>query len=325
MSIDAAASPAASLAPRLCFRLATRRDSSGITALLNETFRTPIDVATWEWYAHANPNGPSRVYLALRDGGAIAGVIGFSPVGLRIGGSPVTASYAHHLALNPEFRDTLSYIAFLRYSLKAEASAGAKLTIGPPNRTAYPIHKTLMKWVDFGYLDCLRKLSPTARQHSCCEVRLFAPEFDLFYQSVSNGFAFCVDKGAAWMNWRFCSRPGSPYTVYTAGGAGGLTGYVVLKRWQEPDGRRKAHIMDLHAKNESALHHLIATAEAYAAGCEELNLWAIQGYPYRSFLEAAGFEVSRRQPLLAKSLDGDSVVFPAGNSSLSYGDGDCQY
>jgi hypothetical protein len=127
------------------------------------------------------------------------------------------------------------------------------------------------------------------------------------------------------MNWRFCHRPGSPYTVYTVGGAEGLAGYVILKRWQEPDGYRKVHIMDLHAMDDAALRRLIAAAESYAAGCDELNLWAIQGYPYRGFLEAAGFEPSRRQPLLAKTLDGSSILFPDGNSSLSYGDGDSQY
>ena len=49
----------------LGFRTARREDSPQIVALLNQTFRTPIDVATWEWYVYGNPMGNSRAYVAL--------------------------------------------------------------------------------------------------------------------------------------------------------------------------------------------------------------------------------------------------------------------
>jgi hypothetical protein len=127
------------------------------------------------------------------------------------------------------------------------------------------------------------------------------------------------------MNWRFYDRPTSPYTVYAAGLGEELHGYIVLKSWPEPDGYRKAHIMDLHAVDEFWLKQLIAAAESYAAGFDELNLWAVQGYPYLSCLEQMGFSVGHRQPLLARSFDGFSLSYPAGPCSLSYGDGDTQY
>jgi hypothetical protein len=312
--------------PQLRFRVATQKDTPEIVALMNATFRTPIDPPIWEWYVYGNPLGPSRVYLALEpERDAIVGAIGFAPIRLRIGGAVVMGDYAHHLALEPIYRDTLSYVTLLRHSLKAQASGPTKLAIGPPNRTAYPIHKTLMKWVDFGFLDCLRKPFPQGRQHACRELKVFPDQFDGFYRRVSKELNFCVEKTVEWVNWRFCRRPGAPYTLYAAGDEDELTGYVVLKRWQEPDGYRKAHILDLHAVDETALSQLLAAAECYAAGCDELNLWAVQGYPYRPFLEAMGFSAGFRQPLVVRAYNGSPPGYPGEACSLMYGDGDTQY
>lgn len=310
----------------LRLRPGTREDTPQIVALLNETFRTPMDAATWEWYVYGNPLGNSQVYVASgADDSVLVGVIAFAPIHLRLGGTIVVADYAHHLALKPEYRDTLSYIAILRYSLKAQAERGVKLAIGPPNRTAYPIHKTLMKWVDFGFLDCLRKLSPQTQTHSCVQVDRFSSAFDDFYRRVSKDLNFCVEKNVDWMNWPFCRRPGSPYTVYATFDREALSGYVILKRWQDPDGYRKAHILDLHAADDSAFVQLLAAAESYASDCNEVNLWAVQGYPYRDALESLGFTAGFRQPLIVRTYDGTPIGYPNGPCSLSYGDGDTLY
>jgi hypothetical protein len=313
--------------PQLRFRMAIREDTPEVVALMNATFRTPLDVATWEWYVYGNPFGPSRVYLALEpDRDVIAGAVGYAPLPLRMAGASVMGDYAHHLAIKPAYRDTMSYMALLRHSLKAQACGPTALAIGPPNRTAYPIHKGLMQWRDFGFLDCLRKPSPQGREHSCRELKTFPDEFDRFYARVSRNLNFCVEKTRGWMNWRFCQRPDSPYTVYAAADSnGGLSGYVVLKQWCESDGYRKAHILDLHAVDDHAMSQLLAAAECYATGCGELNLWAVQGYPYRTFLEAIGFSAGHRQPLLARPYDGTTIAYPGGNCSLMYGDGDTQY
>jgi hypothetical protein len=308
-------------------RSATPDDTAQVIGLLNETFRTPIDTATWLWYTRGNPLGPSRVYVALEPGGdSIAGVIAFAPMAFRLNGATVAGDYAHHLAYKPVHRNTFSYLALCGRALEAEARCGAKLVIGPPNKRAYPIHKVLGKWFDFGYLDCLRKLPPFGRSHGCEESGPFTAEFDDFYAQVSRELSFCVEKNAEWANWRFHSRPGSPYTVYCARERGNLAGYIVLKRWQDPDGYCKAHILDVHALNDNCFAELLAAAECYAGDCDELNLWAVQGYRYRARLREAGFaQGPNRQPLLARTFDGSVIAYPRGIASLCYGDGDTQY
>jgi hypothetical protein len=314
-------------AHRLRYRNATAADTSAIVALLNQTFRTPIDAATWEWYVYGNPLGHSQVYLSIEPDDRAVGVIAFAPISLLVAGSPVVADFAHHLVLTPAYRDTLSFVALNRHALQAQAALGRQLAIGPPNRTAYPIHKTIMKWVDFGYLECLRKLTPVARPHQCRECTEFLPDFDQLALEVSRGLTFCVEKNHAWMNWRFARRPGNPYTIYTLANGTRLSGYVILKRWRDANGYTKAHIVDLHALDAEHLPPLIAAAESYAAGCDELNLWAVQGYRYRSSLEALGFAVNTaaHQPLIARPYVRSPLQFPAGATSFGYGDGDTLY
>jgi hypothetical protein len=307
-------------------RSAVATDTSQVVDLLNETFRTPLDTATWHWYTRENPLGPSRVYVAVEAGrGSIGGVIAFAPMAFRLKGVTVPGTYAHHLAYKPAYRNTISYLALCGYALEAEARCGVKLTIGPPNKRAYPIHKVLGRWFDFGYLDCLRKTPASAQQHDCEELDRFPAEFDSFYEEIAKRLSFCVEKNAAWVNWRFHNRPGSPYTVYVVRKGTSIEGYIVLKQWHQPDGYLKAHILDLHARDDVSLGRLIRAAESYASGCNELNLWSVKGSSYRTFLEENGFAPSHRQPLLARTFDGSVVDFPLGASSLCYGDGDSQY
>jgi hypothetical protein len=308
------------------FRLADTSDAQEIVALLNATFRTPVDVETWNWYTRKNPLGPSRVYLAHQPDGLLVGAIGFAPIRLRIAGDTFDCDFAHHLAVRPEYRDGLSYISLNRYALGAESRMRVKLAIGPPNRTAYPIHKKLMKWVDFGFLELMKKERPAAAKHDCILADVFTETFDEFYGCAYSRLEFCVAKNAQWMNWRFSRRPGAPYTIYTINDNQRLTGYIILKMWVEPDGYRKAHIVDLHAADGDVLHRLIRAAECYSAGANELNLWAVKGYPYREGLEELGFRgIMPYQPLIVRVFDATAAVYPDGECSFSYGDGDTLY
>ncbi|HJZ96100.1 MAG TPA: hypothetical protein VKE70_06315, partial [Candidatus Solibacter sp.] len=64
-----------------------------------------------------------------------------------------------------------------------------------------------------------------------------------------------------------------------------------------------------------------------AAGCGELNLWVVQGCPYRNWLESRGFTTTDadHQPMLARSFNGFPATYPEGHCSFSYGDGDSQF
>lgn len=308
-------------------RLAKPEQTTEITELLAGAFRVPIDPATWDWYAYGNPFGETRAYLATDESDAPVGLFAFTPVPLRIHGEPVTASSGHHLMLKRSFQGGGPLMSLSRQALAGEAARGVALALGLPNPKSHQAQKALMKWVDFCFLDCLYQRDLTERRQHCRQLETFPDEFDGFYRRLTRNLDFCVEKNAKWMNWRFSGRPGKPYSAYGAFDSTGLCGYVVLKRWQEPDGYRKAHIIDLHGENDDALAELIAAAESYAADCQELNLWAAPGFPYQRVLEARGFipRSSARQPMIARTLAGPPLQFPSGCASFSYADGDFVY
>ena len=314
--------------PSLSFRAAGRKDIPATVELLNQTFRTPVDEASWEWYIDRNPFGASRVYLAMdaeRD--KPAGIFAFTPVPLRIRGVPMTASSGHHLCVSPPYQGGSVFIALSRYALKGEKEQGVALALGLPNRKSHQAQKVLLKWVNFCMLDCLSKSSPVPSAHTCRTLDRFGGEFEDFYGRLTERLEFFIEKNTAWMNWRFCERPGRPYTVWVKEYGRELAGYAVLKRWREPDGYTKAHIVDLHALDETVLGEILAAAESYAADCQELNLWAAPNYPYRGLLEARGFapRAEGNQPLIVKSLGGEAPAPPGGPASFSYADGDFVY
>lgn len=308
-------------------RLAGPEDSPRIVSLLNQVFRVPTDVATWDWYAYGNPHGTSRVYLAVDDhAGELAGIFSCTPMPFHAGGRKVSGSSAHHLALAPPYRGGAPFVAMSRAMLAGEADHNVDLVIGIPNLKSYEPQKKMMKWRDFGYLDCLARMSPEVRAHNCSPVESFCEaSFGVFFREAARPLDFYLEKSAAWMNWRYFGRPHNPYSVYTYSPGGVLRGYVALKRWQDPDGYRKAHIIDLHALDEEAFDQLLAGAESYAQGCNELNVWAVQQYRYRPCFEKAGFQPRGRQPVIARSREGFDGGFPQGPASLAYADADFQY
>jgi hypothetical protein len=312
----------------LQFRIATRQEIPETVQVFNESFRTPTDEKTWEWYAYGNPFGETQVYLAIDDRpDTPVGAFVFTPVPLSLGKRSIPASSGHHLCLKAAFQGGSAFIGMSRAALQGEVNRGMRLGLGLPNRKSHVPQKALLKWVDLCFLDCLYKAPGTARAHGCREIKLFPPQFDTFYGRVTQDLDFYIHKNAAWMNWRFLERPGSPYTVFAVERGSELAGYVVLKRWREADGYTKAHIIDLHALDTGALMELVASAESYASDCQEINLWAAPGYPYLGFLEDTGFEPrqSARQPLIAKVLSGEAIPLQCGRAAFSYADGDFVY
>jgi hypothetical protein len=279
----------------------------------------------WEWFAYQNPVlGPNRVYLAIYQDHDLVAISGFSPVALFIRSKSIRASYAHHMVIDSRHRQGMMFITLSRYAFDKERNLGTEVIIGPPNRYSYMPHKVLMHWGDFGYMDTLCKMEPRSRSHKCVIALSFGKEFDDLYATVSKKLSFHFNKTALHMNWRFFQRPNNPYTVFKIRSYKMLRGYIVLKRWEEADGYRKAHIMDMHALDDEALYELLGAAETYAANCDELNLWCVVGYPYRTQLETIGFVVSKtaRQPIIIRGLNGENPVFDGGPASFMYGDGD---
>jgi hypothetical protein len=309
---------------QVSFRIGTREDDTQLVALFNATFRTPVSNEDWRWFSYDNPNGLNRVYILQDSENSLVGCYCVFPAVILFDGQRCVAGFPHHLIVRLPYRGAHIFVDFSRFVFEYETRANSKVLVTAPNKNSYLPHKMLAGWSDFGLMDCLYKLQPQSRSHRCKPVEVFTSEFEDLFITVSKNLAFCFEKSVAWLNWRYSDRPSKPYTRFAFYESSKLEGFIVIKRWQEPDGYRKAHIMDLWALTDNAVSQLLAAAETYAADCNELNLWSVTGYPYRNQLEANGFVAreSARQPIIARALTGENMLFPMGAASFMYGDGD---
>jgi len=306
------------------FRLGNRDDTTCLLKLFKSAFRTPLSEKEWEWFAYTNPYGIDRVYLMENSDKEGVGCYCVSPSRALINHQICDLACPHHLVILQAYRGGQTFVDFSRFMFEHETQAKTRVLITAPNKNAYLPQKMLVRWSDFGFMDCLYKLCPQSQSHECKSVETFTSEFEDLFRTVAENLAFCFEKSASWLNWRYRDHPSRPYTTFAFYESSRLEGFIVLKRWQELDGYRKAHIMDLWALTDYAVTQLLAAAETYTANCDELNLWCVTGYPYRKQLEANGFVVreSSRQPIIALALDGINLPFPTGSASFMYGDGD---
>ena len=135
------------------------------------------------------------------------------------------------------------------------------------------------------------------RQHGCREVEAFDERFDEFFFRVAERYAFIVLKDHRFMNWRVVDQPDRQHTRFVYEDGTAIRGYIVLKHFDD-GGYRKSHILDIQAETEDVLCELIAAAESFAHGREELNMWTNVHDPYQRAFLAQGFYERESQDLL---------------------------
>lgn len=308
----------------ISFRVGNKEDDNSIVALLNSNFRTKLSCADWLWYCYENPNGFNRVYIMLDAENIAVGCYCVSPLAILNYGKSNIIGYANHLVIQPTSRDAFSFIKFSKFVFEKEKERETRFLIGPPNKSSHQPHKVLAGWVDYGYLDSLVKIPISSKKHSCVIIDQFTIEHEIVFKACATNLSFCIEKSAAWLNWRYLSRPNNPYTSFAFYEDGSVCGFIVMKRWIESNDYRKAHIMDLWANNNNTVVELLKAAEHYAADFNEINLWCSSDSPIRSQLNVAGYvlQTEDRQPLIGRSLNGDIVRYPKKEWSFMYGDGD---
>jgi hypothetical protein len=135
------------------------------------------------------------------------------------------------------------------------------------------------------------------QDHRCQQIDQFDERFDVFHRHISERFSFITLKDHHFMNWRLIQRPDQYYTCFVYEEQSNIKGYVVLKHFDDND-YQKSHILDLHAEDDEAIQELIAAAETFASGRDELNMWTNPKNPYHQNFLAQGFHEIEGQDLL---------------------------
>lgn len=285
------------MSDRLIFRLATSDDDPRILDLFKSSFGRELAADWWRWFSYHCPTGLNRTsVIEDPDTVRLAGSYSLLPIRLRLNEREIKASLCTNVNTHPNYRGQGLFTRLGHYALGREREFDTPVSLGMPNQKAYPGH-IRVGWDVMCKLPFLVKHNCQIRRHRCREVEAFDERFDDFFVRVAERFSFIVLKDHRFINWRVVSRPDRRYTRFVYEEGPDLEGYVVLKHFDDK-GYRKSHILDIQAESDDILHELIAGAESFAHGRDELNMWTNLHNPYhQSFLEQ-GFYERESQDLL---------------------------
>jgi hypothetical protein len=306
------------------FALSNQGDINNILSLLNDNFRTRISEEELCWYIKKNPFGESRIYLMLCNESKVVGCYFVTPMKVLSNSLIFNIGYGSHFAINKHHRNALNFVNFSKFVFNHEVLQGSSCLLGPPNKSSFQPHKVLAGWKDFGTLDLLVLRNCEPNSNECSQIRQFNLDHENLIRSQAGSFQ--VLKSVEWLNWRYLNRPNTDYLCLECRSGLELLGFVVLKVWEEPDGYKKMHVMDLCASTLEAVSKMLNTINywSFVYNCHEINLWSSRDYKYRSVFSIAGYESedSNAQPLIYRPLASSSLSPPAKNWTFMYGDAD---
>lgn len=205
------------------FRPAAEPDRSAIFELFSFVFGSPVDADTWEWKYDRNPN-PAPSVVAVADGRIVAFYGGFGTRYRGAEGSYPGAS-AIDVMTNPKARKLgreglFKGLVFEWYRQCEEA--GIPFGFGFPHRRAllvgvktgdYGIVEPVTEWVK--PLLPATSLSRLKRRflRIVCGARFGAPH-DALAEVLHAREGWRTERSSSVLNWRYGSRPGSPYRTW---------------------------------------------------------------------------------------------------------------
>jgi hypothetical protein len=306
----------------LQFRLATSNDDPRILELFQSSFGKEVPLEVWKWFGRDCPTGANRTYVCEDNAsGRLAASYSMLPIRLRLNSKTIDASLCTNVNTHPEYRGQGLFTQIGHFALSEERLFNARVSIGMPNKNAYPGHMKV-GWQEIFPLPFLVKRYCKMQDHACREVEYFDKRFDEFYSRIAQGFSFIVMKDHRFFNWRVVSRPDKEYTKYVYEDGDQIRGYCVLKHFEDKK-CRKAHILDIHADCEEVLHDLLCAAESFACGCDELNCWTTPHNPYKSvFLTRCFYERGSDDKVIMHCNVGEKQCLDNGNWWFCLADND---
>ena len=243
-----------------------RRDGEAVVALWTRNLRSH-DAHThrqkFEWYYERNPIGPGRFWVLEHDaGGPVVGVAGLGLRRLRMGDRTLTAGLASDFAVDKEHR-SLRPAMLLARAVAASIDNGLDFIYGLPNsqsvgvfkRIGYNTDGKLRRYVKVlrverflrrrvrrplvrkglaGIIDsAIRVVSTETWQpvggRMVREIPSIDDRFDLLWSRAAMGRRAVMERGGAYLKWRYQDCPLAKYTFLTLAAPNDreLLGYAV--------------------------------------------------------------------------------------------------
>jgi hypothetical protein len=180
-----------------------------------------------------------------------------------------------------------------------------KLLAAPVNR--------LMEWTDLRF-GSSRECSIAPQVEDCGE------EFTQLARSIGSLYGSCVERSAAYLNWRFRGHPLTHHEFLVAHRREELLGYAVIVH-SEHD----AKVVDLFGVDDNTVWTSLLVPifnRLRAQNVFTLSLPALQTNPWVRLLDKLGFRAREYAPIVVRAPGGRAIKLNSGAPALFLMDGD---
>lgn len=236
----------------------------------------------WRWQYLDNPLADEegvQIWVA-REGETLLGQYASMPVRLHWGGQELRSSWGMDVFLRPEARGKgIGALLFTTWSDHVDVALGLGLT-----PSSYGLFKKL-RYADVGPVPFFQRLLDpvaVARRRlgpwlgaaaglllrgalavgwperalagsavTVAPITGFGAEYDTLWERCRSGYAMCVRRDAAYLNWKYVSCPTRRYALHEARRGGALAGFAV-SRHEDYRGLRLGWIVDVFAEAQDA-------------------------------------------------------------------------
>lgn len=241
----------------------------------------------WKWWSVQGPR-LNRTYCAEdTDTAKLVGAYSMMPLTLWLNGRPIKASLCNNVCTHPDYQGRGLFTNLGGFALAQEGLI-CPVSLGMPNGKALPGHLRV-GWEVACKLPFLCKRDCGPRRTRAVEVVELDGRVERLSARLCRQAAFMVAKDAAWFKWRFNTRPNVQYRIFVVESGTELGGVAVCKRYSDGHCYR-AHVVELLSESRGATEELMAAAETYATGAEELTLYTNPQDPWRDALLSMGYE-----------------------------------
>ena len=301
-------------------RAAGPSDADSIRALLDRSFpgnpKVRTEVMAWQYWD--NPFGPPRSWVADRDGEVVAHYAGICLPGV-IRGDPTALAMGVDAATDTGSRGLGLFEQLARAVYQDSGRSGMPVTYCLPNPNSLRgFHKAggqdlgrarvLVAPLDSGWLaerfrlprpaaGGIRKVFRLGTGREAGVVAEPPPGLDELWGQVAVHHGNGVARSAAWWQWRYLRRPGSPYVFVESRRRGRLVGAAAALARDDLGGPILC-ILELLAEDRAAARDVVGRLAATAApplGSAGLAATALPGTPLHRSARQAGLRALPRR------------------------------
>ncbi|WP_454065097.1 hypothetical protein [Candidatus Nitrospira salsa] len=310
-------------------------DCEQIVDLQRQYLTAHSNLQRFHWLYRNNPFGQPRVWVTEESKScAIVGAAAAFPRSLYIGLKKKVGWVLGDFCISEQYRSLGPAIQLQRACLEGLGSEGSAIWYDFPSSHMLAIYKRLkvvqsQKMIRFVkplkvdrkvrsvvkssfFQRCLnivgnltlqvsdRRVKPPAGLTFQQHVGECGPEFTELSEFIGGSHGNCLERTAAYLNWRYCHNPLDCCVLVTARQEGALKGYAVFT-----ETGADAYVLDVFGVQNrdvmvGLLDHIVGRVRS--GPCETVVVSIVDNHPWIHFLQSVGFKPREASPIIISGL-----------------------